>query len=298
MRIGGAGLAAAVGALAAVLLALGAGTPRAGAQFEAWASRLARLEALWHARQGHRCLIRGDAGRAARSYQAALAADRTFVEPWFLLGYAYERQALAIGAGDPRRERALRRAVVALSAAARARPGLDRRALIRLAALHSPAGLDEPRELEHDLSALVALGAPEADWFLSLSRLREDAGREGEAEAALLAGRAALPGEPALHRELARFYRRHRRLDDSLAALEVQLREEPDDREALFGVAEGCFYSAFRDHRLEPARRRARVQRGLAAAGRLLRLEPDHAAGRLYLKLLAGLRDADPEEGA
>jgi tetratricopeptide (TPR) repeat protein len=159
-----------------------------------------------------------------------------------------------------------------------------------LAGVHGPAGLGELGLLEGDLAELVTLERPEADWFLALARLREDRQRLDEAEAALLAGREALPDAAPVHRELARFYRRHERFDAFFAALERRLEGDPDDRDALHALVEGCFYRAFRDYSVGADRRRAFAGRGIVAAERLLRLEPDHAEGRRYLELLSGLR--------
>jgi hypothetical protein len=185
--------------------------------------------------------------------------------------------------------------VVCLRVTSEQVPDLRRRALLRLAALHSPAELDERTLLESDLEALVRLDSPQPDWFLALARLREDAGRSTEAEATLLAAREAIPEAAAVHHELARFYGRHERSDAFFAALERRLEREPDDRETLFALTEGSFYCAFRDHRMGPERRDTLVRRGLDAADRLLRLEPGHAAARHYRHLLSRLQDEDEE---
>lgn len=286
---------------AAILAAAAAGCGVAnrgpGARIEVWVARVVRLEARYHGQQGHRRLAQGDLRGAVRAYQTALAADPGLLALHLPLGYAYERLACQSRPGHPEREEALRRAVVCHRAAARSIPGLRRQALLRLAVLHSPAELDEPRLLESDLQELLDLERPEPDWFLALARLREDAGRIGEAEATLLAAREAVPEAATVHRELARFYRRHQRFDAFFAALERRLEQAPDDREALFALTEGCFYRAFRDHRIGPERRRARVVRGLASASRLLRLEPQHVAAQHYRRLLSRLRDEGEEDG-
>lgn len=254
-------------------------------------ARMRRLEGRYHAKQGHERSARGDLRGAVRAYQAALATDPGLLELHLHLGYAHERVSRWSRPADAEREEALRRAVICYREVAERVPGLRRLALLRLAMLHAPGELNEPGLLERDLQDLVELPRPEPDWFLALARLREDGRRIAEAEATLLAARAALPQAAAVHRELARFYRRYERLDALFGALERRLEQAPDDRDALFALAEGCFYRIFRDHRIGPERRLGYVERGLAAAGRLLRLEPKHAAARHYRRLLSRLQD-------
>jgi hypothetical protein len=253
--------------------------------------RARRLEARYIAGQGHERAEQGDLGGAARAYAAALAADPRLVTLHLHLGYAYERLGGSLGLADPAREETLRRAALCHRQAADSVPAQRRHALLRLAGVHGPAGLGELGLLEGDLAELVLLDRPEADWFLALARLREDRHRLDESEAALLAARDALPHAALVHEELARFYRRHERLDAFFAALEQRLEGEPDDREALYALIEGCFYRAFRDYRIGADRRRAYVRRGIEAAERLLRLDPEHAEARRYRDLLSGLRD-------
>jgi hypothetical protein len=122
-----------------------------------------------------------------------------------------------------------------------------------------------------------------------LARLREDAGRLREAETTLLATEPPGAVDPLVTRELARFYRRHERLEASLAVLERGLAGRPDDQAVLLALVEGTFYRAFRDHRLSPGYRITLVRRGLQASQRLLRADPENLAARRYRTLLLRL---------
>ena len=273
------------------VVVLAAAVAGCSAGLESRIERVRRLEARYLARQGHERAEQGDMRGAARAYAAALAADPGLVALHLHLGYAYERLGNALALTDPAREEALRRAAVCHRLAADSEPALRRHALLRLAGIHGPASLGELGLLEGDLAELVKLDAPEADWFLALARLREDRQRLDESEAALLAAREVLPHAAVVHRELARFYRRHERFDAFFAVLERRLESEPDDRDALHALVEGCFYRGFRDYRVGGDARRASVRRGIVAAERLLHLEPEHAEARRYLDLLSRVRE-------
>jgi tetratricopeptide (TPR) repeat protein len=255
-----------------------------------------RLEPAYHAKRGHERAACGDLQGAIRAYEAALALDRESSVLYLHLGYAFERVSRWSNQGDPRREESLRRAAVCYRQVTDRSPLLRREALLRLAQVHAPGELGDVGALEVDLEALVRVDPSSADWALALAWLREDSGRAREAEAVLLAARRARPDAAAIHRELARFYRRHQRIGDSVAALRRRLQDAPEDREALFALTEVSFYRAYRDHRLGEEQRRASVTQGLRAAGRLLRLEPHHVAATRYQALLLGLNAK--QEGA
>jgi hypothetical protein len=247
------------------------------------------LESRYYASDGHERARRGDLEGAIRAFHGAIAADREGDELYLHLGYAYERLGERSTRDHPAREEALRRAVVCHRRVASHVPGLRRHALVRLAALHGPAGLDEPGLLESDLELLVGMGPSTSDWTLALARLREDAGRLREAETTLLATEPPGAVDPLVTRELARFYRRHERLEASLAVLERGLAGRPDDQAVLLALVEGTFYRAFRDHRLSPGYRITLVRRGLQASQRLLRADPENLAARRYRTLLLRL---------
>jgi tetratricopeptide (TPR) repeat protein len=252
--------------------------------------RLRRVEARYYANRAQLLLEQGDLHAAIDRYHSAIAADPDQWIRYAQLGLAYERLAARYSRGDMRREEALRQAVVCHQRVATHVPRLQHNALLRLAALHGPAGLDEPASLEADLDQLVRGDRPEVDWYLALARLRVNGGRHAQAESTLLRGRELFPHAGMVHRELARLYRHQERPDDHMRALRLRLRGAPDDRDALLATAEASFYRAFRDFRISAEQQRALIGRGLDASRRLVRLEPGHVAARHYESLLARLQ--------
>ncbi len=283
---------------AVVAVTLLGGAAAGGDRTASWtgvADRVRRLECAYHASRGHRRAANGDLRGAIQAYSAAIALDPGSPELHLRLGFAFERWSEWWRPGDPGREEAQRGAVASYRLAATRSPALRDLATARLARLHAPGALGERGLLEGDLALLFASGAASPDETLALARLREDAGRTGEAEAALLAARNAWPESAAVHHELARFYRRHERLAACGAALRQRLAKAPDDPDALLASVEVAYYQARRGLGLGAEARRALIQLGLRSAGRLLRAEPNHAAATQYQALLLQLRRESSE---
>jgi tetratricopeptide (TPR) repeat protein len=87
-------------------------------------------------------------------------------------------------------------------------------------------------ELAAVLDARAALEGPAAGpTYLRLARVEELAGRDAEAEAALLAGRRAAPEDALLLAELGRFYEARGRIAELAAVLEERRAATADDAE-------------------------------------------------------------------
>lgn len=126
--------------------------------------------------------------------------------------------------------------------------------------------------------------------YLQLSKLQEDRGSVQDAEATLLAGQRAIPGDKAILHALATLYTRAGRFDDSVAVLQQAAQIDPTDPEGHHRVAVHYWEKAFRDKALTPSEQRTYILAGIEAEDRALAIDGDYEPALVYKNMLLRLQ--------
>jgi tetratricopeptide (TPR) repeat protein len=267
-----------------------------GARWQSVRERLHRLEVRYHVHLGHQSFGKGRYLAAVREYQTAMVLDPALPAPGLYLAEAHLRLADSAGRRGPSRREHLRRAALWLRREAE-NGRAPEPALRRLLRVYGPERLDSPAGMEWALRRILERGAARPDDSLALARLYEARGRNGDAEAALLAARRDHPDTGAVHRRLATFYRRREERRASIAVLESWLARDPGDREAALALVMGLWDAAARNHEQPPERRNRQVGRALEVLDRLLAEGRPEPAVLLYKSVFLRLLAAGAEPG-
>jgi TonB family protein len=144
-----------------------------------------------------------------------------------------------------------------------------------------------PTNREIELQKAIA-AAPQASLVLYFdqSRLQENRGALAEAEATLLAGRAAFPNHAGIRKQLASFYMRHDQFDRLMAMLENDAAADPSNPAGHHLVATYYEEKARKDGSLTPSEKSGYIQSGIAAEDRALTYNPDYVDALVYKNIL------------
>jgi protein TonB len=146
-------------------------------------------------------------------------------------------------------------------------------------------GGPRPQELELK-KAIAAAPTASATMYFELAKIQEARGAKDEAEATLLAGRRAFPGNDAIVRQLAAFYNRNNQFDKLVAMLEDSAAADPSNPAAHHLVATYYEEKVRKDPQLTPVEITTYIQAGLAAEDRALTLNPDFLDALVYKNIL------------
>ena len=146
-------------------------------------------------------------------------------------------------------------------------------------------GGPRPQELELK-KAIAAAPTASVTMYYELAKIQEARGAKDEAEATLLAGRRAFPGNDAIVRQLAAFYNRNNQFDKLVAVLEDSAAADPSNPAAHHLVAVYHEEKVRKDTQLTPVEITTYIQSGIAAEDRALTLNPDFVDAMVYKNIL------------
>jgi TonB family protein len=157
------------------------------------------------------------------------------------------------------------------------------------------AGPETARERE--LKQLIETGQAKSAQYFELARLQEARGAMVEAESTLVqaesafvaATRASEPRRDALQ-TLAAFYNRQGQFDKTIATLEDLAAMTPGDPQGYQLVAVYYWEKAFKDLRLNDARKRAYIESGIDATDRALAINDSYVDALTYKNILLRMK--------
>jgi len=139
---------------------------------------------------------------------------------------------------------------------------------------------------EVELVAALKAGTQPFATYLELARLQEARGASKDAESTLTQARTAYPTEPKAFTELAGFYNRAGRFEETIDMLEQAAALTPSDLAARHVIATFYEEKVRKDTTLSAADRLRYTKAGIAAEDQALALNPDYVEAMIYKNLL------------
>jgi tetratricopeptide (TPR) repeat protein len=266
----------------AVMVAVGIGTAGCGRY------SLSALKAQKAYKDANESYKGSEWKEAAEKYEYVLRQDPSRTEVYFFLANSYDNAYKPSRAGEPENDALMQKAIENYTKAAQvdANPEMKKLAMQYLVAAYGPDKLNDPTKAEPIVLEMVKLAPNEPGNYFALAKIYEDAGRYEEAEQALMKARDAAPNDASVYVQMSGFYNRQGDFEKTMEALHKAADIKPDDPQGHQLVATYYWEKAQKDHRLTPAQKKDYIAKGIAAADRALKLNPEYIEALTYKNIL------------
>jgi tetratricopeptide (TPR) repeat protein len=276
----------------AVLVSLSAGLGLSAAACGKYSISNLKATKAW--KEGNEAYGKADWKEAADKYEAALqdnpnpAPDSNLNTTYFYLGNSYDQMYKPSRKGQPDNDAYLQKAVenYKLATEHEIDPARRKLAYEYLIATYGPDKLNDFDKAEPLAKKLIELEPNEPVNYTALGGLYEEVKRLPEAEAAFKMAVEVKPSDPAVYQYLAGYYNRHGQFEKTIEALEQRAEREPNNPEAFHMVATYYEDEAFKDVRLDSAKKVEYIKKGLAADDRALAINPNYPEALIYKNIL------------
>jgi len=112
------------------------------------------------------------------------------------------------------------------------------------------------------------------------------AARYDDAEAQLLKAREVKPKQPEVYAAISAYYNRQGEFDKTVEALNTAADLQPENPQGYQLVAVFYWEKAYKDKRLTPAQQNEYIAKGIEAADRALKLNPDYVDAMTFKNIL------------
>jgi tetratricopeptide (TPR) repeat protein len=225
---------------------------------------------------------------AAAAYEAAVSADPTLSGGHFFLANCYDNLYKPSRAGEPENDAYMQKAIEWYKKAAEKEPDpqFRQRAMQYLVAAYGPDKLNNPAEAEPIVKRMIEMDPSEYLNYLELAKIYENAGRYDDAEAQLLKAREVKPKQPEVYAAISAYYNRQGEFDKTVEALNTAADLQPENPQGYQLVAVFYWEKAYKDKRLTPAQQNEYIAKGIEAADRALKLNPDYVDAMTFKNIL------------
>lgn len=225
---------------------------------------------------------------AAAKYEYVLQQDPSRTEVYFFLANSYDNAYKPSRAGEPDNDALIQKAIENYQKAAQldTNPDMKKLAMQYLVAAYGPDKLNDPAKAEPIVHEMIKLSPNDPGNYFALGKIYEDAGRYEEAEQALLKAREAAPNDVSVYVQLSGFYNRQGDFQKTMEALHQAADMRPEEPQGHQLVATYYWEKAQKDHRLSNAEKKEYILKGIEAADRALRLNPDYIEALTYKNIL------------
>jgi tetratricopeptide (TPR) repeat protein len=225
---------------------------------------------------------------AAQKYEAAVKGDPTLNGAHFFLANSYDNLYKPSRAGEPENDAYMQKAIEWYKKAAEKEPDpvYRQRSMQYLVAAYGPEKLNQPDQAEPIVKKMIEMDPNDYLNYLELSKIYENAGRYDEAEAQLLKAREVKPKQPEVYAALSAYYNRQGEFDKTVEALNTAADLQPENPQGYQLVAVFYWEKAFKDKRLTPAQQNEYIAKGIEAADKALKLNPDYIDALTYKNIL------------
>ncbi|MBN4048133.1 tetratricopeptide repeat protein, partial [bacterium AH-315-O15] len=240
---------------------------------------------------------------AVEKYEEVAAMNPTdpqLLTTYFFLGNSYDNQYSPGRQNDPVNDALLTKAIDNYKRAVEVltdNPDFRTLSLQYLVAAYGPDKLNDPAQAEPLLRDMIRENPDNPPTYFLLSRLYEDNGDYENAEATLIAGREARPGDASVYTTLAAYYDRQGNFDMLIQTLEARTAQEPNNPEAFYTIATYYFNKASRDFSLSDSEKVTYADAGVVAVDKAIALNENYMEAlvfkNLFLRLQANL-DSSP----
>ncbi|MGH8637986.1 MAG: tetratricopeptide repeat protein, partial [Burkholderiales bacterium] len=276
--------------VATVVLMIGLGVATAGCGKYSFAN-LKAMKAFKEANEhyrGQRWREAAERYEAVVSNQAALAVNPDLTAAYFFLGHSYDNLYKPARKGEAENDGYIAKAIAAYSKGAElsSDPIYRRRSMEYLVAAYGGDKLNDPGQAEPVVLKIIEMDPSDPSAYFALAQIYEGAGRYDEAEQALLKGRDAKPNDPAVYNALAQYYNRQGEFEKTMDAFDMAAELDPDNPQGYYLISTYYQEKASKDFRLNDAQKREYNEKGLAAAERALKLNPNYVDALVYKGIL------------
>jgi len=225
---------------------------------------------------------------AAQKYADAVAANPQIEGGYFFQANCYDNLYKPSRQGEAENDAYIQKAIALYKEAAEKEPNalLRKRAMEYLVAAYGPDKLNNPAEAEPVVKQMIQIDATEHTNYFALAQIYENAGRYDEAEQALLKAKELKPKEPTVYSTISAFYNRQGDFEKTVDALNTAADLQPENPQGYQLVAVFYWEKAFKDKRLTPAQQKEFIVKGIDAADKALKLNPDYVDALTYKNIL------------
>jgi tetratricopeptide (TPR) repeat protein len=269
-------------AAAAVVITVGIGT--AGCGRYSWGA----LKAQKAYKDANELYKGSDWKDAAAKYEYVLQQDPSRIEVYFFLANSYDNAYKPSRAGEADNDTLIQKAIENYQKAAQLDPNpeMKKLAMQYLVAAYGPDKLNDPTKAEPIVLEMIKLAPNDPGNYFALAKIYEDAGRYDEAEQALLKARDAAPNDATVYVQMSGFYNRQGEFEKTMEALHKAADIKPDDPQGHQLVATYYWEKAQKDYKLTPVQKKEYILKGIEAADRALKLNPDYIEALTYKNIL------------
>ncbi len=225
---------------------------------------------------------------AAEKYEYVLAQDPSRTEVYFFLANSYDNLYKPSRAGEAENDAMIQRAIDNYQKAVQVDPSPEMKelALKFLVAVYGADKLNDPSKSEPVVQQMIQMNPSEPENYAALSKIYEDAGRYDEAEAALLKARDVRPNDPLVYQQIAGFYNRQGDFERTMENLNKAADLDPNNAQGFHTVATYYEEKVRKDFRITPAQKKEYIEKGIEAADRATKINPDYSDALLWKNIL------------
>ena len=225
---------------------------------------------------------------AAAKYEYVLQQNPSRTEVYFFLANSYDNAYKPSRAGEPENDALIQKAIENYKKAAELdqNPEMKKLAMQYLVAAYGPDKLNDPASAEPIVQEMIRLSPNDPGNYFALAKIYEDAGRYEEAEQALLKARDAAPNDVTVYVQMSGFYNRQGDFEKTMEALHKAADIKPDDPQGHQLVATYYWEKAQKDFNLPNAQKKEYIMKGIEAADRALKLNPEYIEALTYKNIL------------
>lgn len=268
--------------VAAMVIALGAATAGCGRY------SISALKAQKAYKDANELYKGSDWKDAAAKYEYVLQQDPSRTEVYFFLANSYDNAYKPSRAGEAENDAMIQKAIENYQKAAQldTNPEMKKLAMQYLVAAYGPDKLNDPTKAEPIVKEMINLSPNDPGNYFALAKIYEDAGRYEEAEQALLKAREVAPNDVTVYVQMSGFYNRQGDFAKTMEALHKAADIRPDDPQGHQLVATYYWEKAQKDYTLSNAQKNDYIMKGIEAADKALKLNPDYIEALTYKNIL------------
>lgn len=268
--------------VAAMVIALGAATAGCGRY------SISALKAQKAYKDANELYKGSDWKDAAAKYEYVLQQDPSRTEVYFFLANSYDNAYKPSRAGEAENDAMIQKAIENYQKAAQldTNPEMKKLAMQYLVAAYGPDKLNDPTKAEPIVKEMINLSPNDPGNYFALAKIYEDAGRYEEAEQALLKAREVAPNDVTVYVQMSGFYNRQGDFAKTMEALHKAADIRPDDPQGHQLVATYYWEKAQKDYTLSNAQKKDYIMKGIEAADKALKLNPDYIEALTYKNIL------------
>jgi tetratricopeptide (TPR) repeat protein len=225
---------------------------------------------------------------AAAKYEEAVSADPTLSGAHFFLANSYDNLYKPSKQGDPENDAYMQKAIEWYKKAAEKEPDPEfkKRAMQYLVAAYGPDKLNDPAAAEPIVKQMIELDPSEYVNYLELAKIYENAGRYDEAEAQLLKAKEVKPKQAEVYAAISAYYNRQGEFDKTVEALNTAADLQPENPQGYQLVSVFYWEKAYKDKTLSPAQQNDYIAKGIEAADKALKLNPEYIDALTFKNIL------------